>query len=142
MNTEPVYVISLEERERIIDAFRAEIAASLVAQIHAGADKAKVASSCCRQGDITLVRSREASGGGGGSPAGGWLIARGAHGDHRLIAPSGTATATELDLPDGGLLVHTDLPEARHPAIQLEPGCWQIRHAQELRAGQVVQVKD
>jgi hypothetical protein len=48
-----------------------------------------------------------------------------------------------LSLPKGGLVVHTDIPKARHGALELAPGCWRFRQERELGdMGQIVAVKD
>lgn len=97
-----------------------------------------------RQGDVVIRRIGDAQGDGGSCPTGGWLIAAGKHGEHRLIAPTGIVRDGGIvDLPQGGQLVHTDVPNARHGTIALNPGRFAFTGCKELGLdGIVQQVKD
>ena len=92
---------------------------------------ALIATASARQGDILLVRVGDAPEGGRATPAVGLLVGKGRHGEHRLGARRYARKGNLLSLPDGGRLVHTDEPHARHAAIELLPGDWRITRQRE-----------
>ena len=75
------------------------------------------------------------------TPNGGVQVAAGKYGEHRLIAKqyADIPNTGRMILPEGGMLVHTDVPTARHGPIFLEPGVWSIGSCQELSLEGVVQ---
>jgi len=99
-----------------------------------------------RQGDVVLRRRGDAPTDGpyAPTPACGFQVAAGAHGEHRLFCPA------MYTAEDGGLvclqearLVHTDAPEGRHGPKRLAPGHWRISRVRELSLEDViVQVTD
>lgn len=103
------------------------------------------ASTCARQGDLVLKRKGDAKAKGNPTPTGGTMLIAGAHGEHRVVAESVTIdpqTGT-VDLPEGGIVIHTDAPDGRHAAIRCAPGKWQFWRQQELTTDNIVaQVKD
>lgn len=103
-----------------------------------------LAKNCARQGDVVLERMGDCRDTAGCSPApsGGWLMARGAHGDHRLFADLGLIVGDTVTLPNGGVVVHTDVPNARHGAIALAPGMWAKRALREMLGNEIVKVQD
>ncbi len=119
-------------------------AAEIVRELD-GAACPLVARCSARQGDIVLVRSGDSAAVGDPTAKVGRMIAAGAHGEHRVVADSLTVSddGSSVDLPYGGVVIHTDLPEARHRAIRLEPGVWQVIRQRELTSDLVVaQVRD
>ncbi|MEM3116784.1 MAG: hypothetical protein QW136_00030 [Nitrososphaerales archaeon] len=96
-----------------------------------------------RQGDVVLKRIDSSTRRGEATPEHGLVIAAGAHGEHRLIAPAVVILEDDtLDLIDGGILVHTDVPSGRHGAIRLTPGRWKVYRQRELESGEAVRVRD
>jgi hypothetical protein len=75
------------------------------------------------------------------TPPCGIQIAAGRHGEHRLIGciarRDGTSTISISEAP--ALLVHTDVPSARHGSVLFAPGTWQYWQLQELSVEGVVQ---
>ena len=101
-----------------------------------------LASRDARQGDLVLVRLGDALELlGPATPPQGELVAAGQHGEHRLIAEAiSRVGAYVVDLPLGGLVVHTDEPLARHQAIALTAGRWRYHRQQELSAEEYMPV--
>ena len=93
-----------------------------------------------RQGDVLMRCIGKAKGKAfEAGPAGGLCVAAGAHGEHRLVCDRYRMDRPGVySLPDGGLLVHTDVPDARHPAIRLPAGVWEFGIERELGADMVV----
>lgn len=111
---------------------------------------AHVVETCGRQGDLLLQRIQgDAEAELAKAPPeltldqpGGRMVAAGAHGEHRAIG-RGALVNDVLIVPDGCLVVHTDVPSARHAALALAPGVWRIRRERELGMDQVVRdIKD
>ena len=65
------------------------------------------------------------------------IVAAGRHGEHHLFGPQ-VRVGDDIALPEGGLLVHTDVPSARHGAIRLVPGVWRVGHLRELGLDAIV----
>ena len=97
---------------------------------------------CARQGDLIVTKKGESEANTGKPFAA--LLADGVHGEHWVIAPKGGKLEGDtLDLPEGGVVVHTDKPAARHGALRLSPGAWKCDRLQELSIdGSVVRVED
>ena len=98
--------------------------------------------SCARQGDLIVKlagdpKSEEAR-------AFAALLADGEHGEHWVITTKGGSfKGGKLNLPGGGVVVHTDKPSARHDALRLAPGEWDCKRLQELTLdGNIIEVKD
>lgn len=119
------------------------VADEIRAEIDGGHVVAVDTTRSARQGDVIAVRVGPAADNTSGhmpTPAGGVVIAAGAHGEHRLHAVlvviresgAGVDRRVTADLPAGGLVVHTDQPAARHTAIRLAPGRWSIQQTVEL----------
>jgi hypothetical protein len=73
------------------------------------------------------------------------MLAEGAHGAHVALGDIRWAPKSgRLVVGDAGaVVVHTDVPEARHGAIALDPGTWRISRLREMDLSQrVVQVRD
>lgn len=87
-----------------------------------------------RQGDLTLVRMGdvEVKNGFSKAPDGGLVLADGKHGEHRLFAARYRLIENRLSLPDGGTVVHTDKPLARHRACALVAGVWRVGRSREI----------
>lgn len=76
-------------------------------------------------------------------PKGGWVISAGVHGEHRLFAEGAYVEKGTAVLPEGGVLVHTDVPTDRHDPIQLDPGTWDFTMLRELSVNETIeQVRD
>jgi hypothetical protein len=100
---------------------------------------------CGRQGDVICTREGNSKAAGPATGPQGWMVAAGAHGEHRIVADSLVMSESGdlMDLADGGVLVHTDAPEARHDPIRLAPGCWRVYREQELSLDKsIVPVQD
>lgn len=95
-----------------------------------------------RQGDLILRPIQAEPMRGDETGDRGVMIAAGAHGEHRMIAESLVIDGDTLHLADGGVLVHTDVPSARHRAIRFAPCVLQRTIERELQAGEVVNVRD
>lgn len=95
-----------------------------------------------RQGDLILVRRGDSTAIGELTRPGGIVLAAGMHGEHRLIADAATVTGDVVDLPYGGVVVHTDVPAGRHRSIRCAPGTWEILHQQEVTSDVVRRVQD
>jgi hypothetical protein len=120
-----------------------EIAAEIGRAIVDGGCSAVLVRQCGRQGDVIVRRLGDASVGGEATIEGGIVVAAGAHGEHRLIADAAVVEGGRVSLPTGGLLVHTDQPSARHGALELAPGQWEILRERELSmSDSIVEVKD
>jgi hypothetical protein len=104
-------------------------------------EQTPLAKCSARQGDVVLVRVGDPGRGNYDStPVGGIQLAAGQHGEHRLISSACRWDEPGIiELKEEGLLVHTDVPEARHGSIRLAPGRWEHRSLRELGADQVVQ---
>lgn len=112
-----------------------------------------VATSELRQGDLIGVRFGNATQKGRASDEAECILA-GDHGEHWLSGertildqrpPKGVGAqffAGWRNLPEGGLLVHTDQPRARHDTIRLAPGLWWFARQREMSGAEVVPVKD
>lgn len=104
------------------------------------------ASTLARQGDILLSRTGEPRRDPHtATPPGGVQIAAGRHGEHRLIGEAvcwgGDGGTISLRAP--ALLVHTDVPHARHETIRLAPGTWSHWREREMTVdAAVVEVRD
>ncbi len=114
---------------------------TLAAEIAASSTPAGTASNCTRQGDVVMRRIGDASPARHlPTPDGGVLISAGRHGEHRLIGdavhwgPLGT-----VSIQGHAVLVHTDVPSARHGSVVIAPGTWNYTKLRELAAGDVVQ---
>lgn len=97
-----------------------------------------------RQGEVLLrpvpgaVPKRGEPTGRGGS-----VIAAGSHGEHRMVAPSMVHDGNLVHLAEGGVMVHTDLPDARHDGVRFGPGVYSLEFLREVSsAGLVVEVRD
>lgn len=101
---------------------------------------------CARQGDVILRRIRDLT------PAeladvpatpANLLLGAGVHGEHRLVGPGAYAIDQTLIATHGSaVVVHTDIPAARHGAIRLGCGVWSPSIQRELRGEEVVEVRD
>ena len=120
------------------------VAAAIAADVSAGTVPALRVTKSARQGDVTLRRVGDAAPTCAGVPAGGLVLAAGEHGEHRLLAVRARLLDGEvLDLPGGGVVVHTDTPDCRHEALRLTPGRWRIGHLRELDLDEsIVRVRD
>mgnify|MGYP001607373900 CR=1 FL=1 len=99
-----------------------------------------LAHASARQGDLILLRI------GHHAPSdlvfSAVLLAAGSHGEHWAIGPC-AMDGDSLAVAHGTIVVHTDVPSARHRAVALEPGTWQYSRQRELGLDQVVrQVQD
>lgn len=95
-----------------------------------------------RQGDVILLRVSDCDRDRKGYkkvPFGGVVVAAGRHGEHRLMADRYDTDGTILVLPDGGLLVHTDVPEARHATVRVGPGIYDRKKLRELSLNGLIQ---
>lgn len=101
-----------------------------------------------RQGDLVLRRvgDPDPSTPHTPTPAHGTMIVSGSNGEHRVIADAlsiihspDSATPGTISLPCGGLVVHTDLPHARHGTIRLEPGRYCFTTLREVSADNAIQ---
>jgi hypothetical protein len=110
--------------------------------ISRGCTDAPLVRECGRQGDLIVRRVGDATSG-SQTPAA-LLLAAGKHGEHWVVTTSGGAQrGDEIDLPDGGMVVHTDQPSARHGALRLASGRWECLREQELSTeGVVIRVAD
>lgn len=121
----------------------AQVAVEVARGIAIGAETPLMAKVSARQGDLVLRRVGEARAKGESTPGCGVVVAAGSHGEHRLIADSYARKGSLVDLPAGGLVVHTDVPAGRHGSIQLAPGRWEILHQREVGLDEaVVRVRD
>lgn len=104
----------------------------------------QIAQDCARQGDVTLTRvGDQDTGPHTPTPAGGIVIAAGMHGEHRLCAAQYRDVGKgRISVGEGAYLVHTDVPTDRHDPVGLQAGTYLICRAQEVVAGEVVQVRD
>lgn len=66
------------------------------------------------------------------------LLAAGRHGEHWVVGQVARRDDVLLVGHAGGVVVHTDIPAARHASIALAPGEWAIGVQRELGLGQVV----
>jgi hypothetical protein len=109
---------------------------------------AKTAQTCARQGDLNMRRTGDAPPKVAATdcPRGGWLLSAGQHGEHRGIARGPVkCEAGRLTIPDGStvVVVHTDVPHARHGAIVVPPGKWECWRSRELStADTIIEVQD
>lgn len=114
-----------------------------------------VAQNSARQGDVCFRRVGDSLSRGPATPDAGIIVAAGKNGEHRVVAPSLTMITqspeqspandgpiTVMDLPEGGVVVHTDLPSARHKPFTLSPGQWRINHLRELVGSEIARVED
>ena len=113
--------------------------AATAAKIATQKKNAGTVTRCTRQGDVMAHRIGDAARSNGTCPKGGWVVGKGQHGEHRVIAECGTVVENLIDLPLGGVLVHTDEPNARHAASTLIPGRWSFDICQELGIDGIVQ---
>lgn len=111
---------------------------AMAAAVDAATDETPLAATCARQGDLVLERTGDAESG-KATPEWGIEVAHGQHGQHRIIATAYHRDGDVVHLAGGGLVVHTDVPSARHGAIRLTPGAWQIRRLRELDTDSTVQ---
>ena len=105
-------------------------------------DDACLVRSTARQGDLIVSRSADTESHSDDPYAA--MLAAGRHGEHWLIAEAGGSAGSDLiDLPRGGLIVHTDKPAGRHGALRLTPGVWKFNIQRELDTNNVInEVKD
>lgn len=113
-----------------------ERAIEIAREIETGAADAVQVTNTARQGDLLMQRVGQATGG-APVPEAGILLTAGAHGEHRLMTPAakietGHDGVLRVSLPSGGLVVHTDVPSARHQAVALIAGTWILPIQQEL----------
>lgn len=95
----------------------------------------RLAANTARQGDLLLRRLGPTT---RRPPVRAIQLAAGSHGEHWAIGAAALAAGI-LDVgPAGVVVVHTDVPEARHAAIALAPGCWQIGIQRELGLDSVI----
>lgn len=95
-----------------------------------------LAHTSARQGDLVLRRdSHDAP---SGLPLAAIQLAAGAHGEHWAVGPC-ALKGDVLTAAHGTVVVHTDVPDARHRAIVLEPGTWRIGRQRELSIDHVIQ---
>lgn len=102
---------------------------------------------CARQGDLLMRRIGDSvTAMASPTPRTGIAVAAGSHGEHRLVADAyhreAVADRMIIDLPQGGTVYHTDVPAARHGAIELCPGRWEMLGQQEMGLDQVVRAVD
>lgn len=102
-----------------------------------------VVTRCARQGDLLVRRIGDSSTEmGSPTPPTGITVAAGSHGEHRLVADAYHREPVQgqmiIDLPQGGTIYHTDVPAARHGAVELCPGRWEMMGQQEMGLDQVV----
>jgi len=110
-----------------------------IAESIARTDSPAPSHQCARQGDVVMRRLGDATDlDPMQCPHGGWQIAAGRHGEHRLFADGAHVGNGKLNLPNGGLIVHTDSPDARHGSVQLAPGTWNHTSVRELGIDGVV----
>lgn len=94
------------------------------------------AATSARQGDLLLRRVGDAADATGDIAS--VLLVAGRHGQHWAVGAV-TLVGDILHVGGGGVVVaHTDVPTARHRAISLAPGRWQIGVQRELGTDQVV----
>lgn len=89
-----------------------------------------------RQGDLLLRRvAHEAEG-----PAdfASVLLVAGRHGQHWAVGLVRLIGDILHVGHSGAVVAHTDVPTARHRAIALAPGCWQVGVQRELGVDQVI----
>ena len=65
------------------------------------------------------------------TPHGGYVLSAGRHGEHRLIGEAYCPEPGVVDV-DKVIVVHTDVPDARHDSVQLTPGRWRYYSTREL----------
>lgn len=66
------------------------------------------------------------------------LLAAGSHGEHRFLGRAEWRNTEALLLVEDGVVVHTDVPDARHGSVRLAPGTWRYANMQELSTDNVV----
>lgn len=117
-----------------------ELIAPTIAQ--ADADTAVLATTSARQGDLVLVREGDAPEDASYSETHA-MLAAGAHGEHRFLGDAEWRSTEALLIVREGVVVHTDVPDARHDSIRLAPGAWRYHTIRELSTDDVVvEVRD
>lgn len=94
------------------------------------------AGASARQGDLLLRRVGDTID--NPVPNAGTLLVAGSHGEHWAVGATALSSDTLVVGAGGAVVVHTDVPTARHQAISLAPGCWQIGVQRELGSDQIV----
>lgn len=113
----------------------AKVATEIMEAIDLGLDVPPIkVTRSVRQGDLSLVRTSdvEVTNGFSKTPDGGLVLADGTHGEHRLFASRYRMIENRLSLPDGGTVVHTDQPHARHRPCSLTAGVWRVGRSREI----------
>jgi hypothetical protein len=98
-----------------------------------------------RQGDVPVQWTGEADASlpYRATPEAGVIISAGLHGEHRLIAPAYAIVDGVVHLPQGGWLVHTDVPEERHGTLTYAPGAYRHMKLREMSLeGMIQEVRD
>lgn len=118
----------MQAHDEIAEHLAADLAATLTSVLVADTTGA-------RQGDVVIDWAGEcAERIENTAPRGGYLLAAGKHGEHRLCGSGFTVDNGKIRVGIGGLalLVHTDSPTDRHGPIRIPPGCWTVRREREL----------
>lgn len=101
-------------------------------------DTAVVATVSARQGDLVLRRTGDVPDKIEGNPVH-IQLAAGAHGEHRFIGVAVWISEEARLIVKHGVVVHTDVPDARHGSIRLSPGEWCYHNVRELTTDLIVE---